>query len=100
MFHAPAENINCNRGGCGCGRGRGKGAHGEVSCTNKGRGSGDSRCNKSHIKCYNCYKMGYYTNECDAPKKKEEETQLTRTDDTKLALLLTVLEEVPGLQQR
>ncbi|XP_062200548.1 uncharacterized protein LOC133903256 [Phragmites australis] len=90
-FHAPAKNNNHGRGG----RGRGG-----VPCTDEESSLGDGRRNKSHIKCYDCYKMGHYTNEYNALKKEGEETHLTCADDTELALLLVVSEEVPRLQQR
>ncbi|XP_062199689.1 uncharacterized protein LOC133902117 [Phragmites australis] len=57
------------------------------------------RRNKSHIKCFNCHKMGHYANECKAPKKKEEETHLTHADDIETALLLVVSEEPAQEQQ-
>ncbi|XP_062183227.1 uncharacterized protein LOC133887309 [Phragmites australis] len=98
-FHAPAENSNRGGGGHVCGRGHGRDGRGGASRTDKESDSSDGHRNKSHIKCYNCYKMGHYANECMAPKKKEE-THLTRTDDTELALLLAMSEEVLGLQQR
>ena len=61
-------------------------------------GSGSSHRNKSHIKCFNCHKMRYYANECKALKKKEEETHLTRADDTEPTLLLVVSEK-PAQEQ-
>ncbi|XP_062186701.1 uncharacterized protein LOC133890307 [Phragmites australis] len=97
--HPAVDSSNRGRGGHGCGRGRGDTSHNDEES-----GSGGSRCYKSHIKCYNCYKTGHYMNKCKAPKKKEEEkgvTHITHIDDTELALLLAVSKEsVSGLQQR
>ena len=42
---------------------------------------------------FNYQKMGHFANKCKALKKKEEETHLTRANDTELALLLVVSEE-------
>ncbi|XP_062193613.1 uncharacterized protein LOC133897044 [Phragmites australis] len=98
------SNNNGDTGGLGRGRGRGKGHRSGASHNEKENGLGDGRCNKSHIMCYNCYKMGHYVNECTTPKEKEEEkgkTHVTCTDDIEPALLLAVSEEIaPGLQQR
>ncbi|XP_062205192.1 uncharacterized protein LOC133907177 [Phragmites australis] len=102
-YHPPSDS-NRGRGGLGCDRGHGRGGHGGTLHNYKESGLGGGRRNKSHIKCYNCYKMGHYTNECMAPKKKEEEkgeTHLTRTDDTEPTLLLAMSEETAlWLQQR
>ncbi|XP_062217690.1 uncharacterized protein LOC133917878 [Phragmites australis] len=89
-YHSPADSSNRGRGGHGRNRGRGRGGRCGMSHNDEENGSGGSRCNKSHIKCYNCYKMGYYANECKAPKKQKEETHLTRADDIELVLLLVV----------
>ncbi|XP_062232386.1 uncharacterized protein LOC133929599 [Phragmites australis] len=97
--HLAAESSNRDRAGRGHGRGRGRGGHGGMSRNNEESCSGGGRRNKSHIKCFNCHKMGYYANECKAPKKKEEETHLTRDDDTEPALLLVVSEEPAQEQQ-
>ncbi|XP_062179382.1 uncharacterized protein LOC133883982 [Phragmites australis] len=96
--HLAADSSNRDQGGRGRGRGRSRGGRGEMSRNDKENGSGSDRRNKSHIKCFNCHKMGHYANECKAPKKKEEETHLTRADDTEPALLLVVLEE-PAQEQ-
>ncbi|XP_062186778.1 uncharacterized protein LOC133890424 [Phragmites australis] len=64
--HLAADCSNRGRGGHRRGRGRGRGGHGGMSHNDEESGSGGSRRNKSHIKCYKCYKMGHYTNECKA----------------------------------
>ncbi|XP_062234089.1 uncharacterized protein LOC133931254 [Phragmites australis] len=97
--HIAVDSSNRGRGGRGCSRGHGRGGHGGMSCNAEESGSGGGRCNKSHIKCYNCYKMGHYANECKALKKKEEETHLTHAGDIELALLLVVSEEPAQEQQ-
>ncbi|XP_062186672.1 uncharacterized protein LOC133890256 [Phragmites australis] len=57
--HLASDSSNRGRGGRGCGRGRGRGGHGGMSCNDKESGSGGGYRNKSHIKCFNCYKMGH-----------------------------------------
>jgi hypothetical protein len=62
-----------------------------MSRNDKESGLSSGRRNKSHIKCYDYYKMGHYANKCKTPKKKEEETHLTRAD--KPSRLLRGVEE-------
>ncbi|XP_062185989.1 uncharacterized protein LOC133889508 [Phragmites australis] len=85
---------NHSRGGHGRGKDHGKGGRSVMSCNDEENGSGSCRRNKIHIRCFNCHKMGHYANECKALKKKEEETHLTRADDTEPALLLVVSKEL------
>ncbi|XP_062208785.1 uncharacterized protein LOC133910292 [Phragmites australis] len=91
--HLATDSSNHGQGGRGRGRGCGRGGRGRMSRNDEESGSDGGRRNKSHIKCFNCYKIGRYVNECKAPKKKKEETHLTHADYTELALLLVVLEE-------
>ncbi|XP_062181744.1 serine/arginine-rich splicing factor RSZ22-like [Phragmites australis] len=66
-YHPP---VDRNRGHD---RGHGRGGRGDTSRNDEESDLDGGRHNKSHIKCYNCYKMGHYANNCKAPKKKEEE---------------------------
>ncbi|XP_062186625.1 uncharacterized protein LOC133890178 [Phragmites australis] len=81
------------QGGCGRDRGRGRGGRSGMSRNDEESDSDGGRRNKSHIKCFNFHMMGHYANECKATKKNEEETHLTRANDTEPALLLVVSEE-------
>ncbi|XP_062224563.1 uncharacterized protein LOC133923137 [Phragmites australis] len=63
-YHPPSDS-NHGQGGRGCGRG----GHGGTSRDDKESDLGGGRRNKSHIKCYNCYKMGDYVNECKGTKE-------------------------------
>ncbi|XP_062217795.1 uncharacterized protein LOC133918036 [Phragmites australis] len=91
--HLAVDSSNRGQGDRGRDRGCARGGHGGTSRNDEESGSSSDRHNKSHIKCYNCYMMGHYANECKVSKKKEEETHLTRADDTVPALLLMVSEE-------
>ncbi|XP_062224512.1 uncharacterized protein LOC133923076 [Phragmites australis] len=84
------HSSNRDQGGRGRDRGCDRGGRSGMSRNDKESGSGSSRRNKSHIKCFNCHKMRHYANGCNALKKKEEETHLTRADDTEPTLLLVV----------
>ncbi|XP_062191293.1 uncharacterized protein LOC133895119 [Phragmites australis] len=97
--HLAADSSNHGQGGRGRGKSHGRGGRGGMSRNDEESGSSGSRRNKSHIKCYDCYKMGHYANECKTLKKKEEETHLTRVNDTEPALLLVVSEEPAQEQQ-
>ncbi|XP_062202005.1 uncharacterized protein LOC133904524 [Phragmites australis] len=70
--HLAVESSNHDRGGRGHGRGCGRGGRSGMLRNDEESGSSGVRHNKSHIKCFNCHKMGHYVNECEAPKKKEE----------------------------
>ncbi|XP_031497206.1 uncharacterized protein LOC116262209 [Nymphaea colorata] len=85
---AHGEGGVCSWGG----RGRGR-RHGDFSLNDRVGGSRGGGRDKSHICCFNCDKLGHYTNRCKAPKKKEG-AHLTQADDTEPALLLAELEEM------
>ena len=91
--YAPADSSNRSRSGRGRGRWHGKGSRGGTPSKDGASGSSGGGRDKSHIRCFNCDKMGHYASECRAPKKKEE-AHLTRADDTEPALMLAVSEEI------
>lgn len=75
--------------GCGSGRGRGKGWRGSFNMPRQletGR-NGSNNKDKSHIKCINYDKMGYYTFECWS-KQHEEKANLTHVHDEEPVLML------------
>ncbi|XP_042407543.1 uncharacterized protein LOC121997275 [Zingiber officinale] len=47
---------------------------------------------KSHIKCFNCEKMGHYTSEC-YNKRRDDEAHLTYATDEEPTLMMTVSHE-------
>ncbi|XP_058003613.1 uncharacterized protein LOC131180039 [Hevea brasiliensis] len=71
------------------GRGRGRGRH----CGESSRGGDDEskpqkkKFDKSKIKCYGCGKMGHFASEC-LSKEKDEQANLTETEEVESALLL------------
>ena len=85
------KNWGCGRGcGHGCGRG-GKGGCGNTSQTYNNVSLWKD---KSMIKCYSYGKYGHYAVECHK-KKRDEEANLTLTQDQEPALMLA--EKMPNL---
>ncbi|KAH7650918.1 Zinc finger CCHC-type protein [Dioscorea alata] len=92
---------NLDRGrGHGRWRGRGRGGRGQDNAGESfGDASGGSR-DKSHIKCFNCERMGHYASECRI-KRRNNEAYLTQVVDEEPALLMTVSqEEIHNVQER
>ncbi|XP_051115698.1 uncharacterized protein LOC127240890 [Andrographis paniculata] len=83
---------NRGRGGRGRGRGRDRGEHTETSRRENTRGSGGEGRDKSHIRCYNCNKVGHYASECWS-KQRKVEANLTCTEENEPALLLSAAAE-------
>ncbi|XP_038988042.1 uncharacterized protein LOC120112543 [Phoenix dactylifera] len=92
----PAEGGNRSRGGRGRGRGRGRGLRSGSPRKDGSGGPGGSRRDKSHIKCFNCQKMGHYASECRS-KPCNEEVNLSFMEEEKPALLLSASVETRDL---
>ncbi|XP_075486283.1 uncharacterized protein LOC142525881 [Primulina tabacum] len=76
------------------GRGRGRGRAGLRKDNTGGNSSTNSGTrDKSHIKCFNCEKMGHYASKCHS-KRRDDEAHLTRATDEEPALLMAVSQEV------
>ncbi|KAI3435142.1 RRM domain-containing protein [Psidium guajava] len=90
--NARSVDGNRGRGGRGRDRGRGRGSRGDLP-HKVGTGGFEVRGrDKSHIKCFNCERMGHYASECRT-KKRENEAHLMSVDDTEPALMLAVSHE-------
>ncbi|KAK2411591.1 putative mitochondrial protein [Trifolium repens] len=73
--------------GRGYGRGRGwrsnddNNQRGEISSRGRGRGAPKSRYDKSHVKCYNCEKLGHYASECRGPSNRRVEEKANYVEE-------------------
>ncbi|XP_047326574.1 uncharacterized protein LOC124930265 [Impatiens glandulifera] len=87
----------CGQGGRTRGRGQGRGGRGAPSRKDKEGGSGGRGAprDKSHIRFFNCNKMGHYSTQCRA--KKNEVSHLTHADNVEPALLMVISEEIPPI---
>ncbi|XP_042388081.1 uncharacterized protein LOC121980191 [Zingiber officinale] len=74
------------------GRGRGRGLSTQRQDSAGGTsGNNSGTQDKSHIKCFNCEKMGHYASECY--NKRRDEAHLTCATDEESALMMTVSHE-------
>lgn len=76
--------------GRGCGRGNIRGRGGRGAFSTPRRDATSSSEDKSHIKCFNCDTYGHYASECPNPKRRDDEINLTRTQEDEPALMMAV----------
>ena len=71
-------------------RGRGQGRHSQGN--GKKPEDGEKPQDKSKLQCYNCDKYGHFAYEC-RKEKKEEKSNLSKTEEPSSSLLMAVVEE-------
>ncbi|XP_076897046.1 uncharacterized protein LOC143550238 [Bidens hawaiensis] len=71
------------------GRGRGRGNRGE-HVANQEQRNGSRNKDRRHIECFNCHELRHYASECNEPKEKRDEVNLTEAKEEEPALYLCV----------